>query len=286
MAGWVTSPMHGVSNTFVASRRIVPLLLARVIAWEDLLDQRRAWDALIWFAPLLMMADVLNENGAIKVPERRTLRGHQRMAVAGLVLIALVAGLLLRALRIRQHDGAGDGAVSWIFRGGAGGRSAAIARGAAVGVFLQLERGDDALRYRVGAGLLRGGLCAAGGVVAAGGPHFRNKSFDLDGNRAAVVESGGYLVILVRNWWDISGPRRGAARRGRALPRRAGGGARLTLLRWRQRGTCRRLEILGGALHQSGRIGLQERGSGSGAVGDGGVAVRLGRQVARGADHG
>ena len=30
-------------------------------------DERRAWDALIWFAPLLMMADTLNESGVIKV---------------------------------------------------------------------------------------------------------------------------------------------------------------------------------------------------------------------------
>jgi len=67
MAGWVTSPLHGVPNTFVALAGLCALLLARVIAWEDLLAEHRAWDALIWFAPLVMMSDVLNENGAIKV---------------------------------------------------------------------------------------------------------------------------------------------------------------------------------------------------------------------------
>jgi DASS family divalent anion:Na+ symporter len=67
MAGWVTSPWHGISNTFVALSGLCALLLARVITWDDLLDEHRAWDALIWFAPLVMMADVMNENGAIKV---------------------------------------------------------------------------------------------------------------------------------------------------------------------------------------------------------------------------
>jgi DASS family divalent anion:Na+ symporter len=67
MTGWVTSPLHGISNTFVALSGLCALLLARVIEWDDLLDERRAWDALIWFAPLVMMADAMNENGAIKV---------------------------------------------------------------------------------------------------------------------------------------------------------------------------------------------------------------------------
>lgn len=67
MTGWVTSPLHGISNAFVALSGVSALLLFRVLSWDDLLDQRRAWDALIWFAPLLMMADALNEAGIIKV---------------------------------------------------------------------------------------------------------------------------------------------------------------------------------------------------------------------------
>jgi len=67
MAGWVTAPWHGVSNTFVALSGLCALLLARVIAWEDLLAEHRAWDALIWFAPLVMMSDAMNETGAVGV---------------------------------------------------------------------------------------------------------------------------------------------------------------------------------------------------------------------------
>ena len=67
MAGWVTSNWHGVPNTFVAFAGLAAILLTRVLSWDDLLAERRAWDALIWFAPLLMMSDALNESGVIKI---------------------------------------------------------------------------------------------------------------------------------------------------------------------------------------------------------------------------
>jgi DASS family divalent anion:Na+ symporter len=67
MVGWVTSPWHGIANAFVALSGLCALLLMDVIAWNDLLDERRAWDALIWFAPLVMMSDALSEMGAIRV---------------------------------------------------------------------------------------------------------------------------------------------------------------------------------------------------------------------------
>ncbi len=67
MAGWVTSPWHGVSNTFVALAGLCAILLAGVLTWDELLAERRAWDALMWFAPLLMMADALNDAGVIRI---------------------------------------------------------------------------------------------------------------------------------------------------------------------------------------------------------------------------
>lgn len=67
MAGWITSPWHGTNNTIVALTGVTLLLLTGVLTWEDLLGERRAWDALIWFAPLLMMADALTSGGVIGV---------------------------------------------------------------------------------------------------------------------------------------------------------------------------------------------------------------------------
>ncbi len=67
MVGWITSPWHGINNTFVALLGISAILLTGVLTWDDLLSERRAWDALIWFAPLIMMAEQLNETGVTKV---------------------------------------------------------------------------------------------------------------------------------------------------------------------------------------------------------------------------
>ena len=67
MAGWISSPRHGIPNAFVALAGVSALLLSRVLTWDDLLGERRAWDALIWFAPLLMMASELQETGVIGV---------------------------------------------------------------------------------------------------------------------------------------------------------------------------------------------------------------------------
>lgn len=90
MAGWVTSPWHGIPNTFVALAGLSALLLAKVLTWDELLAESRAWDALIWFAPLVMMSDAMNENGTIKY-----LSSHVFGLMHGwpwpLFLIALVA---------------------------------------------------------------------------------------------------------------------------------------------------------------------------------------------------
>lgn len=90
MSGWVFQPWHGVSNTFVALAGLSAILLAKVLTWDDLLAEHRAWDALIWFAPLVMMADQLNELGAIKVLSGK-LFGMMQGWPWMLVLAALVA---------------------------------------------------------------------------------------------------------------------------------------------------------------------------------------------------
>lgn len=71
MAGWVTSSLHwapwyGFPNTFVALAGLSALLVLGVLTWDELLAERKAWDALIWFAPLIMMSEALNEVGVVK----------------------------------------------------------------------------------------------------------------------------------------------------------------------------------------------------------------------------
>jgi DASS family divalent anion:Na+ symporter len=49
MAGWVTSPWHGLPNAVVALFGVCALLITGVISWEELLGERKAWEVLIWF---------------------------------------------------------------------------------------------------------------------------------------------------------------------------------------------------------------------------------------------
>ena len=67
MAGWISAPWHGVANAFVALGAVCAILLTGVLKWSDLLEEKPAWDALMWFGPLLMMASELNQSGVIKI---------------------------------------------------------------------------------------------------------------------------------------------------------------------------------------------------------------------------
>lgn len=63
---WTTSELHHIEPTVVALVGIAVLLLTGVIRWDDILAERGAWDALIWFGGLVMLADGLNRLGFIK----------------------------------------------------------------------------------------------------------------------------------------------------------------------------------------------------------------------------
>jgi DASS family divalent anion:Na+ symporter len=93
MAGWVTSPIHKIPNTVVALAGVAAILLLRVLDWEDLLGEKRAWDALVWFAGLVMMSDMLVTKGTIAV-----LSGRWFHVFSGwpwpVALVALVASYL------------------------------------------------------------------------------------------------------------------------------------------------------------------------------------------------
>ena len=93
MAGWVSSPWHGTPNAFVALAGVCAILVSGVLEWKELLAEHRAWDALIWFAPLIMMADQLNEGGVIRVVSGGLFAGMRGWPWAA-ALLALVAAYL------------------------------------------------------------------------------------------------------------------------------------------------------------------------------------------------
>lgn len=93
MAGWISSPWHHIPNSFVALAGVSAILICGVISWDDLLLEGRAWDALIWFAPLIMMADELNKRGVIRTLSQ-SLFGYTRTFPWLLALLVLVVAYL------------------------------------------------------------------------------------------------------------------------------------------------------------------------------------------------
>jgi len=93
MAGWITSPLHGLPNAIVALFGVSALLITGVISWEELLGERKAWEALIWFGALVMMADSLLQLGVVNVLAQGAF--HYVKGLSALVAIVLLVTLYL-----------------------------------------------------------------------------------------------------------------------------------------------------------------------------------------------
>jgi DASS family divalent anion:Na+ symporter len=62
---WATSQLHGIYATTVALVGLSSLLVTNVLSWHDVLGEKGAWDALVWFGGLVMMAGQLNALGLV-----------------------------------------------------------------------------------------------------------------------------------------------------------------------------------------------------------------------------
>ncbi|HEX9760544.1 MAG TPA: DASS family sodium-coupled anion symporter [Candidatus Acidoferrales bacterium] len=65
ITAWAAQPAHGLHPAVVALAGISVIVLAGIIRWDDVIEERRAWDAFIWFGGLIMMAEGLNTTGVI-----------------------------------------------------------------------------------------------------------------------------------------------------------------------------------------------------------------------------
>ena len=62
---WIFGDTLSINSTTTALVGLGLLLLTSVLTWEDVLHERGAWDTLVWFAALVMMASFLNSLGLI-----------------------------------------------------------------------------------------------------------------------------------------------------------------------------------------------------------------------------
>lgn len=63
---WIFGDLWEIDSTAVALMGVSAFLVMGVLTWDDIKQQHDAWDTLIWFSTLLMMATYLNELGVIK----------------------------------------------------------------------------------------------------------------------------------------------------------------------------------------------------------------------------
>ncbi|RLB87282.1 MAG: anion permease [Deltaproteobacteria bacterium] len=62
---WVLGDKINVHSTSAAILGLGILLITNVLTWEDVIQEKGAWDTLVWFSALVMMASYLNKLGMI-----------------------------------------------------------------------------------------------------------------------------------------------------------------------------------------------------------------------------
>jgi divalent anion:Na+ symporter, DASS family len=83
--------LAGIDSATTALVGLSVLLIANVLAWKDILREEGAWDTLVWFAALVMLASFLNELGLIPwfTKSAQGMVGGVNWGVAFLVLCLL-----------------------------------------------------------------------------------------------------------------------------------------------------------------------------------------------------
>ena len=60
---WIFGPLFALRASVAALIGLVILLLTRVLKWDEILEERSAWDTFIWFSILMTLAAFLNKFG-------------------------------------------------------------------------------------------------------------------------------------------------------------------------------------------------------------------------------
>lgn len=62
---WIFGNQIGIDETLTAFIGLIILILTGVLNWEDVKNEKGAWDTLVWFSVLVMMAQQLNVTGMV-----------------------------------------------------------------------------------------------------------------------------------------------------------------------------------------------------------------------------
>ena len=95
---WLLGPAWAVNATATAFIGLSLLLLTGTLTWDDVLKEKSAWDTVVWFAALVMMAGFLNKLGLIA-----WFSGALKDAIGHLGLGGIAAGALLTLAYMYAH---------------------------------------------------------------------------------------------------------------------------------------------------------------------------------------
>jgi DASS family divalent anion:Na+ symporter len=87
---WVFGDQLKIGATLAAAIGLSLMFLTRVLTWQDALDEKAAWDTMIWIALLIMLASKLNEYGLVSWFGKEFgahLEGHRLIVVYALVAV-------------------------------------------------------------------------------------------------------------------------------------------------------------------------------------------------------
>ena len=90
---WVFGEEVGVGASLAAAIGVSLMLLLRVLTWQDALDEKSAWDTMIWIGILIMLAAKLNQYGMVSWFGKEFSTYLQGMP--GLAIYVLVAAIYL-----------------------------------------------------------------------------------------------------------------------------------------------------------------------------------------------
>ena len=101
---WITGSFINIDATLTAFIALSLLLLTGVLNWKDILNETGAWNTLVWFSVLVLMADQLNKLGFI--PWLSKLIAHSLGGFSWpivLVLLILFSSTHTIYLRVQLH---------------------------------------------------------------------------------------------------------------------------------------------------------------------------------------
>ncbi len=87
---WITSPLHGMEISVPALLGSSALLISGALTWEDVKNERAAWDIFIWYGGLLTLGKALNDAGVTALLARAVGSAFGATGWPVLLAIALV----------------------------------------------------------------------------------------------------------------------------------------------------------------------------------------------------